>query len=317
MIAEIQFQRNLQQAINYESIKSTIQKSSINILESLKEIEDEIPLYEPLSLYLKRYSELFDLSADSLLQNYLHIKGKFLKLDQNDLVLKIGDPYYPQTISNYDSNFPFLYLRGDYKLLGNCVSVVGSSNASAEGLNYTKSSVSTLIKNKINPLSILDYGVATTLYLTAFEQQAKAVSVLSTPLNEYSKSIFETLQNEIAKKGLLVSFISPAEESKNWHLALRNQLVAHLSKAVIISEEYDGRTAVRIASYALEQQKKVIFYNHILKNRSLLWPRKFSNNKGVSIINNAGQIKDILVDKKRVLDSEKAKYNQLSLFELA
>ena len=317
MASENPFQRNIQQAINFETIKAALGRSDFDIGQNLKEIEDKTPLFEPISFHLKQYSELFNLSEDALLQTYLQVKGKFLKLDENDIVLKRGDFYYPHLVNEREDGFPFLYLRGNYRLLEECVGVVGSSKASAQGLNYTKNSVISLIKGNIVPLSTIDFGVALTLHLTAIENNSPSIAVLSTSLIDYEKPKLETLQNEIGRRGLLVTAISPAEEIKNWHTVLRNQLVGSLSKAVVVTEESDGKTGVRIALYALQEKKRVIIFKHTLDNRSLLWPRKLGEKEEVFVINKPPQIISKIGRKRKDSPKERDTAKQLSLFDLS
>lgn len=108
--------------------------------------------------------------------------------EQNAKILTWNDPEYPSYLKAIDSAPPVLYLKGNYNLLFNqSMAIVGSRNASLNGIKFTRDISSELGAQGLNIVSGLALGIDTAAHQGALDTGTIAVlggggvSMLSTP----------------------------------------------------------------------------------------------------------------------------------------
>lgn len=277
--------RNIHEATNLETLVMAMRKSETAIEALLERIGEQLPLSDPMTLHPNTYAEFSGITVSDLLEIHSFVKARFLRLEFSDIVLKRGDELYPAHVAAMEQSPRFLYLRGDLSLLQHkCVSVVGTRNPSDEGKRYAKETVLALAGHQVVIVSGLALGIDGMAHITALASRTPTIAVLGTPLTDCYPTEHRKLQQAIADRGLLVSRFSPATQTQKWHFLLRNQLMSALSTGSVVIEDRDGGGAVKQAVYALEQRRKVVFFHHVLENRSLLWPRRLSLKPGVLVL---------------------------------
>ncbi|PKL28622.1 MAG: DNA-processing protein DprA [Spirochaetae bacterium HGW-Spirochaetae-2] len=313
--------KHIQEAINYETVLLCSRKSESHIEPIFERIGEIVSLTDPMTLHPNTYAESIGVPAQELLETHSHVKARFLRLDDADIVLKRGDNLYPQTVARIPGSPRFLYLRGDLRLLDTkCVCVIGTRNPSNEGKTYAKETVQELAGHMVTIVSGLALGIDGIAHITSLATGTSTIAVLGTPLTEAYPAEHRKLQKIIGEKGLLVTRFSPATQTQKWHFLLRNQLMSSLSVGSIVVEDRDGGGAVKQAQYALDQQRKVVLFQHVLDNRSLLWPRRLSLKSGVLVVKHPGTIHARLfapatqVQPQELVEARPA---QLSLFDLS
>lgn len=147
-----------------------------------------------------------------------------------------------------------LFIEGDSSLLteGRRVCVVGSRNASPEGLGRARSISKELCRRGIIVVSGLAQGIDTAAHKTALEF-GRTITVLGTPLNIcYPKENAELLE-EIKNNHLAVSQFDKGYPTKRENFPIRNKTMALISDATIIVEanetsgtQHQGWEALRI-----------------------------------------------------------------------
>lgn len=275
------------EAINYEVLKHLLPERRVNSL--FEQVKRELPISEALVDYLGEYSRLTDLSFSELLRSYDYVKSCF-------------ESHPPQTIISIPNrDFPFLYLRGDTTLLERKrVTVVGTKTPSLLGKYHTKKLVEALSEWEIPLLAGISLGVEGSAHINALKYHLPTIGVLETPLHNSWPKEHEQLQKVIEERGLIISPFSGATESKRWHFALRNRLISALSPIVVIVEERDGGPALKIAQYSLEAGATVALFEHTIKDRSLLWPRKLSRKGEIILLNpNSIEYETLIKGEKR------------------
>ena len=313
--------RNIQEAINYETLVLCTKRSESVVEPLFEQLAERFPLTDPLTLHPNAYAEIANVDARDLLDTHSYVKARFFRLEHTDHVLKRGDPSYPQMAEAVYDCPRFLYARGDLSLLSmKCVCVIGTRNPSNEGKQYAKSTVEALAKHQVVIVSGLAMGIDGIAHISALAAKTPTIAVLGTPLIDVYPKEHRDLQRLIGEKGLLLTRFSPAVQTQKWHFLLRNRLMSSLAVASIVIEDRDGGGAVKQASYALEQQRHVIIYQHVLDNRSILWPRRLSLKPGVMIVKRPDYIHARLFAKRREQESQEHQNTtspQLSLFDLS
>lgn len=313
--------KHIQEAINYETVLLGSRKSESHMEPIFERIGEIVPLTDPLTLHPNTYAEYVGIPAQELLETHSHVKARFLRLDDSDIVLKRGDGLYPQPVARISGSPRFLYLRGDYGLLDTkCVCVIGTRNPSSEGKAYAKETVQELAEHAVTVVSGLALGIDGIAHITSLATGTSTIAVLGTALTEVYPAEHRKLQKMIGERGLLITRFSPATQTQKWHFLLRNQLMSSLSIGSIVVEDRDGGGAVKQAQYALDQQRKVVVFQHVLDNRSLLWPRRLSLKPGVLVVKHPGTIHARLftpASQAQPQDIGEARSAQLSLFDLS
>ena len=167
-----------------------------------------------------------------------------------------------------------IYLRGDRTLLesGTRVAVVGSRRASARALEWSRLITEELVSRDVTVVSGLAMGIDTVAHRTALERGGKTVAVLGTGLDGYAVSGNRHLQDEIGRRGLLVSQFPEGSTPSRSHFPRRNKTMALLSHATIVVEageksgtRYQGWEALRLG-------RALLFPRKFLEATSASWP---------------------------------------------
>lgn len=154
-------------------------------------------------------------------------------------------------------------LKGDVSLLseGGRVSIIGSRNASAQGIARARRLSRLLVENGITVVSGLAKGIDTVAHRTAIEAGGRTIAVLGTPINEVYPAENRELQEFIGESHLLVTQFPIGHPVLKKNFPVRNRLMALISDATIIIEAHNksgtihqGWEALRLARplYILE-----------------------------------------------------------------
>ena len=313
--------RNIQEAINYETLVCATRRAESHVEVLFDEVGTLVPLTNPMTLHPNTYANAFNLEPRELLEVHSRVKSQFLRLEHTDVVLKRGDDAYPAHVAAVPGCPRFLYARGNVSLLDRrSVCVVGTRNPSGRGKEYTKKTVESLAAHKVVIVSGLALGIDGVAHISALARKAATVAVIGTPLTETYPAEHRDLQRMIGEHGLVITRFSPATQTQKWHFIVRNQLMSSLGSGSIVVEDRDGGGAVKQAQYALEQGRNVVLFQHMVDDRSLLWPRRLSLKPGVLVVKQAEHIHARLFSKARVpqlRDTRECGSEQLTLFDFS
>lgn len=313
--------RNIQEAMNYETLVACTKRSESFVEPLFESIGEIVPLSDSLTLHPNTYADAAHVDAREMLEVHSFVKARFFRLEHTDHVIKRGDLLYPESVAVVQDSPRFLYVRGDVSLLTRkCVCVIGTRNPSNEGKQYAKNTVAALATHDVVIVSGLALGIDGIAHISALASKTPTIAVLGTPLIDSYPPQHRDLQRIIGERGLLVTRFSPAMQTQKWHFLLRNRLMSSLAVASVVVEDRDGGGAVKQASYALEQKRRVVIFQHMVDNRSLLWPRRLSLKPGVMIVKRPDYIHARLFAKPRITEQTVEQTPipaQLSLFDLS
>ena len=129
-----------------------------------------------------------------------------------------------------------LYLAGDRGIFaaGPRVSVVGSRNASAEGISRAAKLTRALVSRGAVVVSGLAEGIDTVAHTTAMQAGGKTIAVLGTPLDQCFPASNSSLQERIMREQLAISQFQRSGGRKNF--PIRNRTMALISEVTVIVE---------------------------------------------------------------------------------
>ena len=286
------------EAINLAVIMNILrisEKKAVLLLDSVDTGYACDPMLENLSVW----SEKTGRSHAEIETEYKKTAYAFSSLNQNDAIIRLGDPDYPRLLAQTDEAPRFLYLRGRANLLKDIrtVALVGSRNAGDEGKHNTARVTRILGKNGIIIVSGLAKGIDVTAHRTALENGIPTIAVIGTNLNQCYPSENAEVQKQIEKDGLVVSQFSPATKTERWFFPLRDGVMSGLSQATVIMEAGETSGALQQARYALKQGRLVLIPQNAFNIPSISWPQKFEK-KGAIRVKNPGEIIEILSERK-------------------
>ena len=116
---------------------------------------------------------------------------------------------YPDKLDKTTCPIGLFYYKGHLDMLHTkCISIVGARKASAEGIKRAKRLSKELTDKKFTIVSGLATGIDTAAHQSAIENKGNTIGVIGTPINEYYPKENKELQDKIAKKFLLIRYMS-------------------------------------------------------------------------------------------------------------
>lgn len=172
-----------------------------------------------------------------------------------------------------------LYAAGDLGLLhrGPRVAVVGSRDASDEGLRRTRALAAALVKRDIVVVSGLAIGIDTAAHRAAIEAGGRTIAVLGTPLNESYPRENEALQAEIIREHLAIAQYPEGYPITPKNFPLRNRTMALLTDATVIVEAGEKSGTLHQGWEALRLGRLLFLMESVAQDESLSWPAEMIN----------------------------------------
>jgi DNA processing protein len=200
---------------------------------------------------------------------------------------------YPQKLRDAENPIEFFYYRGnlDFAFSPKSIAVVGSRNASEDGIKRTKKLVKSLVENSFTIYSGLARGIDTAAHKTAIELGGKTVAVIGTPITEVYPKENSELQQHIANSHLLISqvpilrYLKQSIQGNRLFFPARNITMSALTDATVIVEASETSGTLIQARAALKQNRKLFILDNCFKNSNLTWPAKFAERGAIRVRN--------------------------------
>lgn len=131
-----------------------------------------------------------------------------------------------------------LDIVGNAKLLNSelRVGIVGTRNATEQGLRYTREIARLLASHGATIVSGLSKGIDAQAHKGALDVNGKTIAVLGTGTDIYYPESNAELQRQIEREGCVVSEYPKGTKPLPWHFPIRNRIIAALSDYLIIPE---------------------------------------------------------------------------------
>lgn len=259
----------------------------------------------------KRLAELFGQSINDLPSCFVdaaaalqrahevHRIFKEKRLSDTGFVVH-GTIDYPEALRDARNPVQCLYYRGELDLLSmpNRVAVVGSRDASEDGLKRARKLARRLVEDGVVVVSGLARGIDTAAHTAAIDAGGQTIGVIGTPISEaYPKENAE-LQERIAREFLLVSqvpVIRYAQQTPYWNKLFfpeRNATMSALTQATVIVEAGETSGSLTQARAAIDQGRKLFILENCF-GRGLKWPERLLG-KGAVRVSQYEEIRDSL-----------------------
>jgi DNA processing protein len=167
------------------------------------------------------------------------------------------------------------------------VSVVGSRQASARGLEIARSVATGLANRGITVISGLAKGIDTAAHRAALDVGGRTVAVIGTGINQSYPAENKDLQARIAREGLVLSQFWPDAPPTKQTFPMRNA-VSGFGLATIVVEAGEQSGARIQARKAVAHGRPVILTD--LVTTANKWPHELIGQPGVHVAHGTAEI---------------------------
>ncbi|MCP5169483.1 MAG: DNA-protecting protein DprA [Hahellaceae bacterium] len=202
-------------------------------------------------------AELRDKGSQSSL--WLRAEKELDWLANNDASLVLfDDPDYPPLLKQIHQPPPLLFVKGQrHHLSEPQLAVIGSRNASVDGMENARRFSRALVQSGITITSGLALGIDGAAHAGALEGQGITLAVMGTGLDQIYPAKHRRLAEQIAANGLLVTEYPLGTQPQANHFPRRNRIISGLSLGVLVVEASLQSGSLITARCALEQGREV------------------------------------------------------------
>ncbi|MES2902101.1 MAG: DNA-processing protein DprA [Pseudomonadota bacterium] len=173
-------------------------------------------------------------------------------------LLALDDPRYPALLRQIPDPPPLLYAIGRTELLqGPALAVVGSRNASTQGLANAAAFAHALSAAGITIVSGLALGIDSAAHQGALRALGATVAVIGTGADRIYPSRNRSLAHQIAEQGCIISEYALGTAPQAANFPRRNRLISGLCCAVLVVEAAAQSGSLITAHVAADQGRDV------------------------------------------------------------
>jgi DNA processing protein len=173
-------------------------------------------------------------------------------------VLTVRDPQYPSALRDLSDPPSVLYACGAIEMAdAPAVAIVGTRGASSYGLRVARAIATVCARAGVSVVSGLAHGVDGAAHEAALAAGGRTVAVLGTGPDVVFPKRHRTLQERIAREGLLLSELSPGEHGHAGTFPRRNRVIAALAQLTVVVEAGERSGALITAAHALDLGRQV------------------------------------------------------------
>lgn len=182
---------------------------------------------------------------------------------ENNYVITLGDEDYPQSLLSIADPPVLLYVKGRPAFLNMpAVAIVGSRNASAQGMLNADRFAQNLSEAGLTVVSGLALGIDTGAHTGAIKSaqqgySGSSIAVIGTGLDIVYPAANRALAHQIAEVGCIISEYSLGTPAIAHNFPRRNRIISGLSLGVLVVEAAAQSGSLITARSALEQGREV------------------------------------------------------------
>jgi len=169
------------------------------------------------------------------------------------------------------------------------VSVVGTRNPSADGVDAARSITKALVRKGATIVSGLALGIDTVAHTTAINEGGRTIAVLGTPLDKFYPAQNARLQEAIMNQHCAVSQFGFGDPIYRSNFVIRNRTMALISNMSVIIEGGEHSGTRHQGWEALRLGRSLFLWHRLLEDASLKWPRKMLD-YGALVLENESQL---------------------------
>lgn len=197
---------------------------------------------------------------------------------------------YPAKLRDARNPVELLYYQGGWELSETrSVAIVGSRNASEDGVRRAERLAAELVGRDITVVSGLAKGIDTAAHQAAISLGGRTIAVIGTPLGTAYPAENRALQAQIARNHLLISQVPvlryrrQAVPQNRLFFPERNITMSALTEATIIVEAGETSGTLTQARAALHQGRKLFILESCFQRKDIAWPSRFAEQGAIRV----------------------------------
>jgi DNA processing protein len=192
------------------------------------------------------------------------------------------DDDYPANLRLIFNLPPFLFYRGKLRRDdARSVAVVGTREASAEGLRRAERLATLLAEQKVTVVSGLARGIDTAAHDATLRAGARTIAVLGTGILRTYPAENRDLAERIVERGALVSQFWPDQAPATYTFPRRNVVTSGLTQGTAVIEASSTSGAKMQARLAIEHGKQVFLLRTLVTAQP--WARKYLEKGAIEV----------------------------------
>lgn len=206
------------------------------------------------------------------------------------------DPGYPSNLHMIYNRPPFIWVKGELRPEDfRAIAVVGTREATPEGLRRATRLARELAEAKVTVLSGLARGIDTAAHVAALDvAHGRTVAVVGHGLlvpiyPKENRGLAEWVQD----RGAIVSQFWPESPPRQMNFPMRNVVMSGMAMGTVVVEAAATSGAKMQARLALEHGKRLFLLESLVGSQD--WARRYAERPGVSIVRNLDDVLDVLV----------------------
>jgi len=173
-------------------------------------------------------------------------------------IITLADADYPQSLLNIPDPPPLLYAKGNRTLLNRpSVAVVGSRNATAQGVGHAEAFALAMSSAGLCVISGMAHGIDTAAHRGGLRAAGSSIAVVGTGLDRVYPAANRELAHALACDGLLLSEFPLGTPPLPANFPRRNRIISGLSLGCLVVEASMQSGSLITARLALEQGREV------------------------------------------------------------
>lgn len=190
-----------------------------------------------------------------------------------------------------------LFVLGDVQLARGTsrVAIVGSREASEDGLKRAARLARILAEKQIVVVSGLAQGIDTAAHTSVLQHGGRTIAVIGTPLDQSYPSQNRALQERIGREHLLISQFPIGAPIERKNFILRNRTMALAAHASVVVEARDGGGSLSQAWEALRLGRPLFLMKSLIERKDLTWPAELIQH-GANVLEEPDQLLAALPD---------------------
>jgi DNA processing protein len=173
-------------------------------------------------------------------------------------ILTLADSTYPSQLLQIPDPPVLIYARGDPALLSRpAIAVVGSRNATPQGLKSAQDFAATLARSGLGIISGLALGIDAAAHKGALAVNGITVAVVGTGADRLYPARHQELARQIIERGVIVSEFPLGTPAAAENFPRRNRVISGLARGVLVVEAALESGSLITARLAGEQGREV------------------------------------------------------------
>lgn len=204
----------------------------------------------------------------------------------------ILDDRYPRRLRDIHEAPPFLFARGSLDPDDQGVSVVGSRDASDQGLQIARAAAEMLVDEGLTVVAGLARGIDSAAHDEAIRRGGRTVAIIGSGIRRTYPAENHELQESVAQRGLLLSQFWPDGPPRKHQFLMRNATMSGYGLATFVVEAGEMSGARAQARMAVEHGRPVILTDLVVERTK--WGASFVGRPGVHVAGSTRELREIV-----------------------